>query len=66
MLILLDPVGLASTWLPFGPDGGDARSFAGDPHDPKHLFLGTANGWVYESRDSGMTWARLALVGDPR
>jgi photosystem II stability/assembly factor-like uncharacterized protein len=53
----------AVTWLPFGPYGGDARAFIADPHDHAHLYLGTANGWIYESRDSGGEWKRLARVG---
>ena len=53
----------ATAWVPFGPDGGDARRIAPDPHDSKHLFLGTANGWIYESRDGGAAWHRLARVG---
>jgi photosystem II stability/assembly factor-like uncharacterized protein len=56
--------GLAAIhWLPFGPDGGDARAFAVDPHDHKHLYLGAANGWMYESTDGGTAWHRLAQVG---
>ncbi len=54
----------AVNWLPFGPDGGHARSFAADPHDSSHLYLGTVTGWIYESRDGGGTWKRLALVGE--
>lgn len=50
-------------WLPFGPDGGDARSIAADPHDKNHLYLGTANGWIYESHNEGAEWKRLARVG---
>ena len=53
----------AARWLPFGPEGGDARSFAADPKDASHLYLGTANGWMYESRNGGAEWRRLALVG---
>jgi photosystem II stability/assembly factor-like uncharacterized protein len=53
----------AVTWLPFGPYGGDARSFITDPHDHTHLYLGTANGWIYESHDAGGEWKRLARVG---
>ena len=53
----------AVNWLPFGPDGGDARSFAADPHDHSHLYLGTATGWIYESRNGGAEWKRLAWVG---
>ncbi len=53
----------AVNWLPFGPDGGDARSFAADPHDHSHLYLGTLTGWIYETRDGGGSWKRLASVG---
>jgi photosystem II stability/assembly factor-like uncharacterized protein len=53
----------AVSWLPFGPFGGDARAFAADPHDHAHLYLGTANGWIYESHDGGSEWKRLARVG---
>ncbi len=53
----------AATWLPFGPDGGDARSFAADPHDHSHLYLGTLTGWIYESRDGGAAWKRLSWIG---
>ena len=53
----------AVSWFPFGPDGGDARSLAADPHDHLHLYLGTANGWVYESHNGAKSWSRLALVG---
>jgi photosystem II stability/assembly factor-like uncharacterized protein len=50
------------TWFPLGPFGGDARSFAADPRDPRHLYLGTATGWVYESRDGGSSWKRVAQI----
>jgi photosystem II stability/assembly factor-like uncharacterized protein len=53
----------AVTWLPFGPDGGDARSFAADPNDHTHLYLGTLTGWIYESHDGGENWKRLAWIG---
>ena len=52
----------ALNWFPLGPYGGDARSFAADPHDSKHLYLGTANGWIYESHDGGENWARLSQI----
>ncbi len=53
----------AASWFPFGPDGGDARSLAVDPNDHTHIYLGTATGWVYESRTEGQDWKRLARVG---
>lgn len=63
LLSVLPQRALAVDWLPFGPYGGDARSFAADPNDPKHLYLGTTNGWMYESQDGGSSWKRLARVG---
>ncbi|MDE1176005.1 MAG: hypothetical protein PW789_05295 [Edaphobacter sp.] len=64
-LVLLVPYSKAavSGWLPFGPDGGDARTIAADPHDKNHLYMGTANGWIYESHNKGAEWKRLARVG---
>ena len=50
-------------WVAFGPDGGDARRIAPDPRDHSHLYLGTANGWIYESHNTGASWVRLAQVG---
>jgi len=54
----------AVSWFPEGPDGGSARSFAADPQNHAHLYLGAANGWIYQSQDGGTTWARLARVGN--
>lgn len=54
----------AGRWLSIGPDGGDARSFAHDPTDISHVYLGTTNGWVYQSRDDGAHWSRLSRIGD--
>jgi photosystem II stability/assembly factor-like uncharacterized protein len=56
--------GNAATWLPFGPDGGDARTLTADPQNPSHLYLGAVNGWIYESSNGGREWKRLARVGD--
>ena len=50
-------------WLPFGPFGGDARSFGVDAHDHTHLFLGTVDGWIYETHNGGQKWERLARLG---
>ncbi len=52
-----------SRWLPFGPDGGDARAFAADPSDHNHLYLGTLTGTVFDSHDGGSTWKRVARLG---
>jgi len=49
-------------WEPVGPAGGDARSFAADPSNPKHLYMGTLDSWIYESQDGGSTWKRLSKL----
>jgi photosystem II stability/assembly factor-like uncharacterized protein len=54
----------AVSWFPLGPYGGDARCFAADPGNSRHLYLGTANGWIYESYDGGETWVRLSQIDD--
>jgi photosystem II stability/assembly factor-like uncharacterized protein len=61
---LVVPQGFAEVhaWLPVGPDGGDARSFAADPSNPNHLFLGTTNSWIYETEDGGSSWRRWAKL----
>lgn len=54
----------AERWTPTGPLGGDARAFAAVPGQPRHLFLGTTNSWIYESLDGGSSWSRLAKLDD--
>lgn len=51
-------------WKTVGPDGGDARAFAAVPGQPRHLYLGTTNSWVYESMDEGASWHRLAKLDE--
>lgn len=62
-LILALPL-RAVTWFPLGPYGGDARSIAVDPHDTRHLYLGTATGWIYDSHDSGASWQRISQINN--
>jgi len=57
-----NPDSSATSWVPVGPDGGDARSFAADPANSSHIFLGTLNSWIYETTDNGGTWTRLAKL----
>jgi photosystem II stability/assembly factor-like uncharacterized protein len=54
----------AVNWFPLGPYGGDARSFAADPHDSRHLYLGTATGWIYDSHDGGLNWTHLSQIAN--
>jgi photosystem II stability/assembly factor-like uncharacterized protein len=66
------------TWTPLGPPGGDARTLVADPARPSRLFLGTADGHIFGSQDSGGHWTLVgrasprldavitAIVVDPR
>jgi photosystem II stability/assembly factor-like uncharacterized protein len=54
----------AATWFPLGPFGGSARSLATDPANSRHLFLGTATGWIYDSHDGGEHWGRVAQISN--
>jgi photosystem II stability/assembly factor-like uncharacterized protein len=42
-----------------GPYGGNVRSLAVHPARPDVYFLGTADGQIYISKDTGETWKRL-------
>jgi photosystem II stability/assembly factor-like uncharacterized protein len=50
-------------WTVLGPDGGDVRSLAYDPHEPNRVFLGTSTGVIFVSEDGGHGWARFAKLG---
>src|SRR5262245_50084679 len=58
-LASLQPSASAQTWVSVGPPGGDVRSLAMDPRDPRVVFLGTADGILYRSDDSGRRWRRM-------
>ncbi|MFZ0320658.1 MAG: transcriptional regulator [Candidatus Sulfotelmatobacter sp.] len=53
----------AHQWSVLGPDGGDVRSLAYDPHNPDRVFLGTSTGVIFVSDDSGHNWSRFAKLG---
>lgn len=42
------------------PYSGRVASVAVDPSDPNHWLLGAGNGGVWETRDTGGTWAAIA------
>jgi photosystem II stability/assembly factor-like uncharacterized protein len=58
LMALGAPAARAQTWTPVGPPGGDVRSLAADPRDPRLVYLGTADGMFYRSEDAGVTWQR--------
>lgn len=60
ILLGLATTAAAASWTPTGPTGGDVRALASDPRDPRTLFLGTADGFLYRSDDTGQSWQRLA------
>ena len=43
----------AGQWAVLGPDGGDVRSLAYDPHNPDQYLLGTSTGTMFVSSDGG-------------
>src|SRR5579864_4700220 len=53
----------AGQWTVLGPDGGDVRSLAYNPHNPDQIFLGTNTGVIFVSNDGGHDWSRFAHLG---
>jgi photosystem II stability/assembly factor-like uncharacterized protein len=62
-LILFCASAWAGQWTALGPDGGDVRSLAYDPHNPDHIFLGTSTGTIFQSTNGGQDWSRVAHLG---
>ena len=66
MLMLASTAAFAAgnrQWTVLGPDGGDVRSLAYDPHNPSRVFLGTSTGVIFVSEDGGHNWSRFAKLG---
>jgi photosystem II stability/assembly factor-like uncharacterized protein len=60
LFVFSAPLLRAQSWVPVGPPGGDVRSLAADPSDPRRVYLGTSDGVLYRSDDSGRRWQRLS------
>lgn len=59
-LIAAEPARMpALRFTPIGPQGGDVRSLALDPTDPRRVYAGTVDGILYASSNAGASWARL-------
>src|ERR1700724_1514752 len=63
LMVILGSISWAGQWTVLGPDGGDVRSLAYDPHDPNRVLLGTSTGVIFESENGGHDWARFAHLG---
>jgi photosystem II stability/assembly factor-like uncharacterized protein len=58
-LLTVLPATARPAWQPLGgPPGGDVRALAADARDPRVVYLGTADGFLYRSDDGGMSWRR--------
>jgi photosystem II stability/assembly factor-like uncharacterized protein len=53
------PLVEAQAWRPVGPLGGDVRTLAASPANPAIVYLGTADGVLFRTDDSGESWRRL-------
>lgn len=53
-------------WEVTGPWGGDVRALVASPGDSDLLYLGTADGQVFQSADGARTWRRLKPGLDKR
>ena len=53
------------SWEATGPLGGDVRSLAIDPQDPRRLYFGTIDGQIYTSADAGESWSRVEGFNRP-
>ena len=62
LVLITSRLSAQSPWIAVGPDGGDARAIAAASGDSSHIYLGTANSWIYESTDAGASWHRLAKL----
>ncbi len=63
LLVTFGSISWAGQWTVLGPDGGDVRSLAYDPHNPNRVLLGTSTGVIFESENGGHDWARFAHLG---
>ena len=59
LMLLAATLARAQAWSPLGPPGGDVRALAADPARPARIFLGTADGHIFGSEDSGAHWTLL-------
>jgi len=54
----------SSPWSQIGPPGGYVESVAFDPKKPATVYVGTFNGGVFKSINTGTSWKSAGLQGD--
>jgi len=52
----------AQSWHSMGPPGGDVRATATDPQRTTRIYLGTPDGHVFGSQNTGESWKLLGRV----
>ncbi|MGB7070275.1 MAG: YCF48-related protein [Pyrinomonadaceae bacterium] len=63
--VVIDPDKF-SDWEVVGPNGGDVRVVAVDPHDKDRLYISTLDGQIHASSDAGRTWKLLVNFNEPQ
>ena len=66
MILLFHPFLQGQEITPLGPEGGDVRSLTVHPLQPGTFFLGTSDGQIFVSHDSGAGWSRVSPGLDRR
>ena len=59
VVTVLSAAAHAQEWKALGPPGGDVRALAVAPSQSSRVFLGTADGHIFGSEDSGLHWTLL-------
>jgi len=62
LIVSFGCISWAGQWTVLGPDGGDVRSLAYDPHNPNRVLLGTSTGVIFESGKTAVTTGRALLI----
>lgn len=66
VVVFLPLCARAQTWHPLGPPGGNVFALAMDPHNPKIIYLGCADGHIFASNDAGDHWQIVGRAGPAR
>ncbi|HMW36092.1 MAG TPA: hypothetical protein PKA72_07015, partial [bacterium] len=62
LMCCIVPIQAQSDWINLGPYGGEYETMAIDQKKPNNLYIGTRNGQIYRSTNSGQTWSFLSAI----